>query len=301
MKNFVLSNIVFLLPLSLLADNGACQSEEKRDERVIPNHSYTAIKDDFSDVQPSEKTAHEHRINFGLLNLGYERILPDSFYVGADVKFTPIYSLDKDKQNSFDHFINGELRFGYNHSITKKDTFVPYFGVGFSVFKFEKKEGNLKDWNYATLGLKGFHKFGEIFEMGLHIKGYRSIQEKKTTVIKKKKKNPDIIIINRVPKMQDNQGNPLVVIDGKLQPEKLNNAPIAQPIGNPKEIIEEKLDTQTISFKDASWMMEIGVPLIWHIGSEKNWEIQVEPYYLQIPNGKRLHLLGSRLSFGFRF
>jgi hypothetical protein len=290
MRYFVLTNIVILLPLILIADGAA------------PNASFTTIKEKFSGLQTPEKPKHEHRINFGLLNLGYERILRESFYVGADVKFTPLYSLDRKKQNSFDHFVNGELRFGFNQPIFENDLFIPYFGVGFSVFKFEKKQGNLRDWNYATIGLKAFHKFGEIFEMGLHVKTYRSIQEKRTSIIKKRKpQNTTIIIINDKTKMQDKMGNKLVIKNGKLQPENSNAEVVAQQTFQEPEIITEKSGSKTISFKDASWMVEIGLPLIWHLGQERNWEIQVEPYYMQIPSGKRMHLLGSRLSFGFRF
>jgi len=310
MKKFVLSNIVILFPLILLADNGACQPPQKLpDGRPAPAASYARIKDEPSicsgDLQPIAKEPHEHRLNFGFMNLGYERIMPNSTYVGADVKLTPFYNYDADSHHTLNYFINGELRMGYNHSFTKNDQLIPYGGIGFSVFKFEKKEGKIRDWNYATAGAKYLHQFGEIFEMGLNVKAYRSIQEKRTSVVKAKKKKPHPVIINtNKVKMQDKMGNKLILVNGKLQVDKDNV--IMQPIPevpqlpNPETVIA-KLEAKTVSFKDASWMLEVGMPFIWHLGETKNWEIQLEPYYMQIPNGKRMHLLGSRLSFGFRF
>lgn len=315
MNKFVLSNIVVLLPLVLLADNGACQPPQMPDGRPAPASCYSKIKDEsltsYADLQPSANVHFEHRLNFGLFNLGYERILPNSSYVGADVKLTPFYTVDGDNKNTFNYFINGELRMGYNHAFNKQDTIIPYAGMGFSVFKFEKKEGKIRDWNYATIGAKYLHQFGEIFEMGLHIKAYRSIQETKHSIVKVKKTKPvEHIIINEPTKLQDAMGNKLVIVEGKLQVDKETsvNPPATRPVTeiakpspvNPKPN-SETLHSETISFKDASWMMEVSIPLIWHVGETRNWEIQLEPYYMQIPNGKRLHLLGSRLSFGFRF
>jgi|GEM_PF-3499052 len=322
MNKLILSNIVFLLPLILLADNGACQPPQKMpDGRPAPAASYAKIKDQpsicYGDLQPEAKEHFEHRLNFGLMNLGYERIMPNSTYVGADVKLTPFYNFDSGEKDTLNYFINGELRMGYNNAFTSKDTLIPYAGIGFSVFKFEKKEGKIRDWNYATAGFKYLHQFGEIFEMGINIKAYRSIQEKIASVVKPKKtKQPVAIIINNnneklkdtSTKIQDNQGNKLVIVEGKLKLEKdvVPTPPIASPAPEVKkipipEIATEKLIVKSASHECAKWMMEVSVPFIWHVGETKNWEILLEPYYMQIPNGKRLHLLGSRLSFGFRF
>jgi hypothetical protein len=312
MKNFVLSNIVILFPLILTADNGACQPPQLLpDGRPLP--SYAQIREQhscFDEMQPAAKVHHEHRLNFGLLNLGYERIMPNSVYVGADVRVTPFYTFDGSKRDTLNHFINGELRMGYNHSFCEKDTLTSYAGIGFSIFKFEKKEGNIRDWNYATIGVKALHQFGDLFEMGIHVKAYRSIQETRPTIIKTKKvKSRGPIINNDKIRIQDKMGNKLVVIDGKLQVDKSSSVnqvmalPVIELPEEPtSEIIQEKLDASKVtSFKDSRWMMEIGIPLIWHVGQQRNWEIQFEPYYMQIPSAKRLHLLGSRLSFGFRF
>jgi hypothetical protein len=255
MKNFILSNIVILLPIILVADSGfdpipsplVCPTALSMSQETRP--SCIKTPDDgctLADLVTSILTEHEHRLNFGFLNVGYERIQQNSIYVGADIKGTFVYTLDGEKEDYIDHFFNGELRMGYNHAFTERDVLTPYAGLGFSVFKFEKKDGNLRDWNYAIIGAKYSHQFGDIFEMGAHLKTYLSIQEKRTSLIEEKKK-------------------------------------------------------YKFNIKDSRWMMEASLPMIWHVGATKNWEIQLEPYYMQIPNGKRLHLLGSRLSFGFRF
>lgn len=265
MKKLALANIVLFLPLLLGADNGTYQppqSAQMPDGRIV--HAISEREkpfDLYQDMQPygPKKNKHEHRLNFGFFNLGYERILMDSVYVGADIKGTPFYTLDGTDKHTLNHFFNGELRMGYNFGITNNDTLTSYGGIGFSVFKLEKKDGNIRDWNYATLGTKYLHQFGEIFEMGIHLKTYRSIQEKRSTIIENKKSKVDLTIDN------------------------------------------DSVFTQSVSVKDTRWMLEVGIPMIWHLGETKNWEIQLEPYYMQIPNAKILHLIGSRLSFGFRF
>lgn len=192
-------------------------------------------------IVEKEKPIYENRINFGLLSVGFDRIKTDSIYIGVDAKLTSIWATDNQSKSALDHFVNGEMRFGYTFLLDQKETLIPYVSLGFSVFSIQKKLDNVKTWNYGSFGFRHLHQFGEIFEMGYHIKGYHTIQQKIKTI-------------------------------------------------NGTKVI-----------KDNRWMAEIGLPLVWHVGSEKNWEIQFEPYYLQIPNATRMHLVGSKLAFGFRF
>jgi hypothetical protein len=52
---------------------------------------------------------------------------------------------------------------------------------------------------------------------------------------------------------------------------------------------------------DNMWGGEIGIPLIWHVGSTKRWEIQLEPYFLKLNFSEVQNIYGTRLLFGYRF
>lgn len=276
MKKFITGNIVVFAPLLLIGDGNTPSLEG---EPVNPYKSCT-----IQCSQNADLMSHEHKISFGFLNFGYERIQRDSVYVGTDAKFSSIYSLNRSKSDPLDYFVNGEVRLGYNFAPTKIDTIVPYAGMGFSMFSLEKRNGNLRDWNYATAGFKLSHQFGEIFEMGLNMKTYISIRQKRTAIIVKKKKAATVIATR-----------PHDV--GVVRTDFDNETPNVQL----PEIEIPEFERKKISVKDTRWMMEVSLPLTWHFGSNKNWEGTLEPYYLQIPNAKRLHLIGSRISFGYRF
>ena len=49
------------------------------------------------------------------------------------------------------------------------------------------------------------------------------------------------------------------------------------------------------------WGGEIGVPLGWHIGTTKRWDIQLEPYFLKLDFSEVQNIYGTRLLFGYRF
>ncbi len=262
MRNIILSGVVFCAPLlSLIADGAPCPV------RYVPPKA--------QDLRISEKgiVSHEHRVNFGFVNLGYERIKNDSIYTGLESKLTTVWNTSGTKTKPLDHFINWEVRLGYNHSATDSDIFVPYLGTGFSVYSVQKIDGNVKSWSYGTAGIKYFHQFGPIFEMGIHLKGYLSINQKRTVVKTEQVEVPASTVI-------------AAAIESDVP--EFSNAKT-----------EVKLVTKRV--RDTRWISEIGIPFIWHVGAEKNWEIQFEPYYLQIPNAKITHLIGSRLNFGYRF
>lgn len=46
---------------------------------------------------------------------------------------------------------------------------------------------------------------------------------------------------------------------------------------------------------------EIGLPCVFHPGKSKNWNIQLEPYFLELPSGGREFILGGRFLAGYRF
>lgn len=228
---------------------------------------FVSLSADARDSAPDIKNEHEHRINFGFLNFGYERIKPDSIYTGLDVKMTSVLYSDAKKKEPLDYFVNSELRMGYNHALSQKDQIIPYLATGFSVFSLQNKVDKVKNWTYASIGVKYFHQFGAVFEMGIHIKEYVSINQKRK-VFKKIE-----VVINKDAPVYDSKPTTTFT----------------------------RTETKLVSVKDTRWMSEIAIPFIWHLGDEKNWEIQFEPYFSQIPNAKVTTLIGSRLTCGYRF
>ena len=49
------------------------------------------------------------------------------------------------------------------------------------------------------------------------------------------------------------------------------------------------------------WGGEIGVPLIWHVGSHRLWDIQLEPYFLKLDFSEVQNAYGLRMLFGYCF
>lgn len=49
------------------------------------------------------------------------------------------------------------------------------------------------------------------------------------------------------------------------------------------------------------WGGEVGVPLVWYLGSKKRWEIQLEPYFLKLDFTQVQNIYGTRLLCGYRF
>lgn len=52
---------------------------------------------------------------------------------------------------------------------------------------------------------------------------------------------------------------------------------------------------------DNMWGAEIGIPCVWHVGSTKKWEIQLEPYFLKLDFSEVQNIYGTRLLFGYLF
>ena len=52
---------------------------------------------------------------------------------------------------------------------------------------------------------------------------------------------------------------------------------------------------------DGLWGGEIGIPLIWRVGSKRRWDIQLEPYFLKLDFAEVQNIYGTRLLFGYRF
>jgi len=63
------------------------------------------------------------------------------------------------------------------------------------------------------------------------------------------------------------------------------------------------LDGRKIKYtdRDNMWGGEIGVPFVWHIGSTKRWDVQLEPYFLKLDFSELQNIYGTRLLFGYRF
>ena len=232
-------------------------------------------------VKPIVIRDAEHRFNFGLLNIGYERIAPGSVYTGFDVRMASIMNTDVNKVKNIDHYVNGELRLGYNHQMSDVDRITPYGGIGFSIFSIEKEEGKLKNWNYGLVGVKYLHRFGPTFEMGLHLKGYLSISQRRYQADKP-------LANATIPRVS--------ITEGELP--KIEVIPFANSKGGTHE---GKSHFTAVKVNDSRWLTEIGVPLVWHVGDQKNWEIMLEPYYMQIPNEELTHIIGSRAAIGYHF
>lgn len=49
------------------------------------------------------------------------------------------------------------------------------------------------------------------------------------------------------------------------------------------------------------WGGEIGVPLIWRLGSHKRWSMRFEPYFLKLDFSEAQNVYGTRLLFDFCF
>ena len=49
------------------------------------------------------------------------------------------------------------------------------------------------------------------------------------------------------------------------------------------------------------WGGELGLPLIWYVGSYKRWDIQLEPYFLKLDFSETQNIYGLRLLFGYHF
>ncbi len=95
MRKVILSGIVICAPLlSLFADGGPAPVA------YVPPKS--------QDLRISEKglPEHEHRVNFGFVNVGYERIKNDSIYTGVETKLTTVWNTDNSKSKPLDHCIN---------------------------------------------------------------------------------------------------------------------------------------------------------------------------------------------------
>lgn len=49
------------------------------------------------------------------------------------------------------------------------------------------------------------------------------------------------------------------------------------------------------------WGGEIGLPLIWRVGSYRRWDIQLEPYFLSFNFSEVQNIYGLRMLFGYHF
>lgn len=49
------------------------------------------------------------------------------------------------------------------------------------------------------------------------------------------------------------------------------------------------------------WGGEFGIPFVWHVGSAKKWDIQLEPYFLKLDFSEVQNIYGIRLLFGYLF
>lgn len=264
MKSIIFTGILAISPIMTVVADGAPE--------------YVAPKDNHAEMQPSIpiKPIYEHRVNFGLFNLGYERIALDSIYTGFEAKIGSFLANEKNKNNVLNNYVSGEVRLGYNHSLGEVDNVAGYGGIGFSLFSIEKEQGKLRNWNYGTIGVKYLHQFGEIFEMGLHFKGHMSISQKRY-VSEKIEKKPEI------KKLESPEGSILPIAAIKFANQ------------------DTETNLTAVKVTDSRFVIQMGLPMIWHIGAQKNWEIQFEPYYMQIPNKKLAHIIGSNIAVGYRY
>lgn len=67
--------------------------------------------------------------------------------------------------------------------------------------------------------------------------------------------------------------------------------------------VETKVWDYSIRYKEGEhmWGGAIGLPLMWHVGAKKRWDIQFEPYFTALDFSKTRNIYGTRLLFGYRF
>ncbi|MGH2612173.1 MAG: hypothetical protein ACRDFB_03880, partial [Rhabdochlamydiaceae bacterium] len=49
------------------------------------------------------------------------------------------------------------------------------------------------------------------------------------------------------------------------------------------------------------WGYEVALPLTWHVGASKKWDLQFQPYLLKLDVNSISHILGARLQAGYSF
>jgi hypothetical protein len=105
-----------------------------------------------------------HRVNFGLSRLGYEFIKPEFLYAGAEVWGILSYG-----PFPFERTMGEiEARIGYNFAVNHNDRFTPIIGIGcFKDFRHHQKQGVC----YITSGVLYEHKFTNLFDLGVNLKG----------------------------------------------------------------------------------------------------------------------------------
>ena len=70
-----------------------------------------------------------------------------------------------------------------------------------------------------------------------------------------------------------------------------------------KEFSFKWTDGQRAGFRDCGpvWGGELGFPFVWHMGSKRRWDIDLEPYVLGLDFREAQYLFGARLLVGCRF
>lgn len=116
-----------------------------------------------------------HKINFSPLQFGYEYTHQNNFYAGADLKFTPVYGVEGKESKKTNYFTNVEMRMGYAKDFDDVHI-LGYAGIGYSHFRNWNKDIYLKDWSYLAFGVRPTYSFNSVFEVGIHLKGYRNSQ-----------------------------------------------------------------------------------------------------------------------------
>ena len=196
----------------------------------------TALK---ADKAPTPVPLKEHRLNFSLLQFGYDFLKKDTVYTGFDLNLTPIWDINDKDLSRRNYSLSGEFRLGHHLGITPKDSLITYGSIGYTKFHRDYIQ-YLKEHAYFGVGAKFFHEFGPIFQMGVHVKGTRSLLNE-----------------YEIPTYNERESN--------------------------------------------KWGIEVGLPVAWHLGENRDWEIQLEPYFTHVACAGKLEFIGSRLTFGFRF
>jgi opacity protein-like surface antigen len=119
---------------------------------------------------------NQHRLNFSLLQVGYDYLVKDSFYTGAHACITPIWDSNAHNIKTTDYFCSFEARIGRNFGISHKTSLIPYAAIGFNNYHRENVGMYLKKQTYVAFGLKYNHEFGPIFESGVGVKAISSFK-----------------------------------------------------------------------------------------------------------------------------
>lgn len=119
-----------------------------------------------------------HRLNFGLLEFQYDYLKEDAVNFGMGVRMKNTINVKDKRYNRNNYLTNIESYLGYRFPFVENTTFLPYIALGYTHYNREDMCCYLRDWSYLAFGGELSYRFGPVFSLGLHLKGYRPLHQK---------------------------------------------------------------------------------------------------------------------------